>query len=312
MPDWLVERGIGERRAVRLQGGEITASRVLLDGIVPAGSILSAKLLRAGKPAIAAADGQEFVLRDGAGAATEGQAIAIEVTREAIPGGEHWKRPLAKLSNEEPRAAVIDAKELQFPSPHDSLEDSGWSDLLEEARTGIVAFAGGALRVSPTPAMTLIDVDGTLPPPELAMAGAKAAARTIMRHGIGGSIGIDLPTVQGKEQRTAIGAAVDTILANPFERTAVNGFGFLQVIRPRRHASLFELAADRAAFEARALLRLAARETGSVQLAVHPAVAAVIGAHPDWIETLARQVGGPVGLRSDTRLTISGGHAEKA
>jgi hypothetical protein len=312
LPDWLVERGIGERRAVRLQGGEITASRVLLDGIVPAGSILSAKLLRAGKPAIAVADGQEFVLRDGAGAATEGQAIAIEVTREAIPGGEHWKRPLAKLSHEEPRAAVIDAEELQFPSPHDSLEDSGWSDLLEEARTGIVAFAGGALRVSPTPAMTLIDVDGTLPPPELAMAGAKAAARTIMRHGIGGSIGIDLPTVQGKEQRTAIGAAVDTILANPFERTAVNGFGFLQVIRPRRHASLFELAADRAAFEARALLRLAARETGSVQLAVHPAVAAVIDAHPDWIEALARQVGGPVALRSDTRLSISGGHAEKA
>lgn len=312
MLDWLVERGVGERRAVRLQGGEITASRVLLDGIVPAGSILSAKLLRAGKPAIAVADGQEFVLRDGAGAATEGQAIAIEVTREAIPGGEHWKRPLAKLSHEEPRAAVIDAEELQFPSPHDSLEDSGWSDLLEEARTGIVAFAGGALRVSPTPAMTLIDVDGTLPPPELAMAGAKAAARTIMRHGIGGSIGIDLPTVQGKEQRTAIGAAVDTILANPFERTAVNGFGFLQVIRPRRHASLFELAADRAAFEARALLRLAARETGSVQLAVHPAVAAVIDAHPDWIEALARQVGGPVALRSDTRLSISGGHAEKA
>jgi len=312
LPDWLVERGIGERRAVRLQGGEITASRVLLDGIVPAGSILSAKLLRAGKPDIAVADGQEFVLRDGAGAATEGQAIAIEVTREAIPGGEHWKRPLAKLSHEEPRAAVIDAEELQFPSPHDSLEDSGWSDLLEEARTGIVAFAGGALRVSPTPAMTLIDVDGTLPPPELAMAGAKAAARTIMRHGIGGSIGIDLPTVQGKEQRTAIGAAVDTILANPFERTAVNGFGFLQVIRPRRHASLFELAADRAAFEARALLRLAARETGSVQLAVHPAVAAVIDAHPDWIEALARQVGGPVALRSDTRLSISGGHAEKA
>jgi hypothetical protein len=160
--------------------------------------------------------------------------------------------------------------------------------------------------------MTLIDVDGTLAPLELAMAGAKAAARAIMRHGIGGSIGVDLPTVQGKEQRTAIGAAVDTILANPFERTAVNGFGFLQIVRPRRHASLFELAQDRAAFEARALLRLAARETGAVQLASHPAVHAVFEANPAWIEALARQVGGPVSLRSDARLTISGGHAEKA
>ena len=42
---------------------------------------------------------------------------------------------------------------------------------------------------------------------------------------------------------------VDAILPQPFERTAVNGFGFLQIVRPRRHASLFELAADRAAFE---------------------------------------------------------------
>jgi hypothetical protein len=133
-----------------------------------------------------------------------------------------------------------------------------------------------------------------------------------MRHGIGGSIGIDLPTVQGKEQRTAIGAAVDTILANPFERTAVNGFGFLQIIRPRQHASMFELAADRPAFEARALLRQAASETGAVTLAANPAVIAVLEKQAGWVEALSRQVGGAVSLRSDARLTMSGGHAEKS
>ncbi|MCL6683648.1 ribonuclease [Sphingomonas alba] len=311
-PDWLIERGIGECRAVRIGGGEIVATRVLLDGIIAAGTVLEAKLLRQGKPAIAEALGQEYVLRDGAGPATEGQSIVIEITREAIPGGEHWKRPLAKLSSEAPREPAIEAEALQFPSPHDRLEEFGWADLLEEARSGIVAFAGGALRVSPTPAMTLIDVDGNLPPLELAMAGAKAAARTILRHGIGGSIGIDLPTVQGKEQRTAIGAAVDTILTNPFERTAVNGFGFLQIIRPRLHASLFELAADRPAFEARALLRQASTETGAITLAANPAVVAVLENQADWIETLARHVGGPVSLRSDARFTMSGGHAEKS
>ena len=311
-PEWLIERGIGESRAVRIGGGEIVATRVMLDGIVPAGTVLGAKLLRTGKPAIAEARGQEYVLRDGAGAATEGQPIAIEVTREAIPGGEPWKRPLAKLSNEAPHDPTNEARPLPFPEPQDRLEEFGWSDLLEEARSGIVAFAGGALRISPTPAMTLIDVDGNLPPPELAMAGAKAAARTILRHGIGGSIGIDLPTVQGKEQRTAIGAAVDTILTNPFERTAVNGFGFLQIIRPRQHASLFELAADRPAFEARALLRQVANETGAITLAAHPAVLAVLDKRADWIEALSRQVGGAVSLRSDGRLTMSGGHAEKS
>jgi hypothetical protein len=312
LPDWLIERGIGERRAVRVGGGEIIAARVFLDGAAQAGTIAEAKLMRSGKPAIVIAGNQEYVLRDGAGPATEGQTIPIEVVRETIPGAEPWKRPLARVSAEAPREAQFEAGELPFPAPHDALEDAGWSDLLEEARSGIVAFAGGALRVSPTPAMTLIDVDGNLPTFELAIAGARAAARAVVRHGIGGSIGVDLPTVQGKDQRTAIGAAVDTILPNPFERTAVNGFGFLQIVRPRRHASLFELAKDRAAFEARALLRLAARETGAIQLAVHPAVHAVLEAHPDWLGALSRQVGGAVSLRYDAKLSISGGHAEKA
>jgi len=310
LPDWLIEQGIGERRAVRVAGGEIIAARVFVDGVVPAGSVLAARLARSGKPAIADADGQDYVLRDGAPGATEGQPIAVEVVRERIPGAEPWKRPLAKLTGDAPRALMFEAEKLPFPAPRDRLEEAGWSDLIEEARSGIVAFAGGALRVSPTPAMTLIDVDGSLPPMELAMAGAKAAARAILRHGIGGSIGVDLPTVQGKEQRMAIGAAVDAILPNPFQRTAVNGFGFLQIVRPRRHASVFELAADRAAFEARALIRQAARETGAVRLAAHPAVTAVLEAHSDWLAALARQIGGAVGLRPDPRLTISGGHAE--
>ena len=149
MPDWLVERGIGECRAVRVQGGEIVEARVLLDGIVPSGSVLEAKLTRVGRPGIATADGEEYVLRDGAGPATEGQAIAIEVVRERIPGAEPWKRPLARVSEEAPRVPKFEGAELAFPDPHDLLEEAGWSELVEEARTGLVAFAGGALRISP-------------------------------------------------------------------------------------------------------------------------------------------------------------------
>ena len=64
--------------------------------------------------------------------------------------------------------------------------------------------------------------------------------------------------------------------------------------------------------EARAMLRQAARATGSIRLVAHPAVIAVLEQRPGWLETLSRQVGGAVGLRTDARLTISGGHAEKA
>ncbi|MBA3577020.1 MAG: ribonuclease [Sphingomonas sp.] len=310
MPDWLIERGIGETRAVRIEGDAIVEARILLDGTVAAGTVLEAQLKQAGVPAVAAADGQEYLLPKGAPGVTEGSEIRIEITREAIPGAEPWKRPLARLAESSGFAPFEDASATPFPAPADRLEEAGWSDLLDEARSGIVRFAGGELRVSPTPAMTLIDADGHLPPPELALAGAKAAARTIIRHGIGGSIGIDLPTLAGKAQRQPVGEAVDAILPKPFERTTVNGFGLLQIVRPRRHASLFELAQDCAAFEARALLRRAAREKGSTRLVVHPAVAAVLQGKAEWLKMISRQVGGAVTLRSDASLPIHGGYAE--
>ena len=312
MPDWLLERGIGETRMVRIGADEIVEARIMLDDLMPAGTILKAQLRKVGIPAVAEAAGQEYLLPAGAPSVTQGATLRIEVVRERIPGAEPWKRPLARVTEEECSESQIEAHALAFPAPGDRLEKAGWSDLLEEARSGVVRFPGGELRVSVTPAMTLIDVDGTLPPSDLALAAADAAARAILRHGIGGSIGIDFPTIAGKAERQRVAAVIDGILPQPFERTAVNGFGFLQIIRPRRHASMFELAADRAAFEARALLRRAARETGAIRLTAHPAVVAVLEDRSDWLEDLSRHAGGRVDLRADPSLTISGGHAEKA
>jgi ribonuclease G len=159
--------------------------------------------------------------------------------------------------------------------------------------------------------MTLIDVDGNLPPDELAIIGAAAAARTIRRLGIGGSIGIDLPTAARKSSRLAAAERIDAFLPQPFERTAVNGFGFVQIVRPRRGASLPEIWSDAPAAEARALLRRAAlARPGPVTLVAHPAVIAVLRARPLWLDSLARQVGGDVRLRDDPLLSMSGGHAE--
>ncbi|MDQ3144413.1 MAG: ribonuclease [Pseudomonadota bacterium] len=313
MPEWLVERGIGETRFALIEGGRIVEARILREGVVPAGTVLTARLIAIGRNAVARADDEEYLLPKGAPGLTEGAALSVEVTREALAGAEPWKRPLARVTDEAPRPMPpIEGRLLPFPPTDDELERAGWSDLLDEARSGIIAFPGGELRVCPTPAMTLIDVDGTLDPEMLAMAGARAAAAAIRRHGIGGSIGIDLPTIGGKAARQAVAEAVDAILAQPYERTAVNGFGFLQIVRPRRFASLFELATDRASFEARALLRRAAREVGAIRLAAHPAVIAALDARPDWLDRLSRQVGGAVGLREDPSLGMVGAYAEPA
>jgi hypothetical protein len=318
LPEWLVERGIGETRMALLENGEIVEARIRLDGVLAAGSVLPARLTSigsGGRNAVATDErGREYLLPRGAPGITEGAGLAIEIVREVIPGTEPWKRPLARLTEKRPHLPPpLDqfpgGTTLDLPAAADALGNAGWNDLLEEARSGIVRFAGGELRISPTPAMTLIDVDGHLPPDELAVTGAMEGARAVRRLGIGGSIGIDLPTAGSKAARQQAAAAIDATLPQPFERTAVNGFGFVQIVRPRPRASLVEHAQDRAAFEARALLRRAAFEPpGAKRLVAHPAVAGAV--ERGWIDALARQIGGAVELRADASLPMSGGYAE--
>jgi hypothetical protein len=316
LPEWLIERGVGETRSVLVDGGEIIEARIHLEGSIAAGTVLSARLASVGangRNAIATDErGTEYLLPRGAPGVTEGAPLTVEVTREAIPGGEPWKRPLAKITNDEPHAApALPGRELPFAAPRDALADLGWHDLIDEARRGAVSFAGGELRISPTPAMTLIDVDGYLPADDLAKLGAREAARAIRRLDIGGSIGIDLPTSGSKAARQEAAATIDARLAQPFERTAVNGFGFVQIVRPRLRASLVELAQDRASFEARALLRSVAFEAaGRKRLVAHPAVVSVLESRKGWIAELTRQVGGDVELRAEPALPMSGGYAE--
>lgn len=315
MPEWLIERGIGETRAALIDGGEIVEARIELEGVQRAGSIVAARLARAAPRNAVARDeaGAEYLMPRGAPGLTEGATLNIEVTREAIAGAEPWKRPLARFADEAPASSSgVAGRELPFPGPNDELGGASWDDLVEEARTGVVRFAGGELRISPTPAMTLIDVDGLLPPEELAVRGAAAAAKAVRRLDIGGSIGVDLPTAGRKQARQHAAAAIDAALPQPFERTAVNGFGFVQIVRPRVRASLVELAQDRASFEARALLRRIAFEAaGPKRIVAHPAVIAALEPRQDWLEALSRQVGGSVELRGEASLPISGGYAER-
>ena len=321
-PEWLIERGIGEDRAVLIDHGEIVEARIALDGVTAAGSVLPARLANtgsSGRNAVAIGEGGiEYLLPRGAPGVSQGATLTIEVRREAIPGREPWKRPLARVTDKIPQLQPqlglgTEARELAFPAPADGLDRAGWGDLIDQARTGVVAFAGGELRIATTPAMTLIDVDGYLAPEELAVLGASEAARAIRRLDIGGSIGIDLPTVGSKAVRQAAAAAIAHALPQPFERTAVNGFGFIQIVRPRLRASLIELAQDRASFEARALLRrVVFDEPGPKRLVVHPAIADVLERHTDWIAALAGQVGGAVELRRDPAVAIYGGYAQAA
>lgn len=299
MPEWVVEAGIGETRAALVEQGEIIEARVRRDNVTAAGTILEAKLTAIAPRVTVEGAGEQFLLPHGVSGISEGKKLFVEVTREALGGSEPWKRGLARRTEQGPwpAAPLADGQPGTI---------SGWDDLLDEARSGVIRFDGGELRIEPTAAMTMIDVDGWLVPDKLAQMAAWASARAIARLDLGGSTGIDFPGLRGKVDRTAVDAILDDYLPKPFERTAMNGFGFVQVVRPRHRASLIELARDRASFEARALLRRAGTAIGATTIAAHPAVIAAI--FPEWKTALERQVGGPVTLRPDASLAMSGGH----
>mgnify|MGYP000632597020 CR=1 FL=1 len=72
------------------------------------------------------------------------------------------------------------------------------------------------------------------------IAAAKEIARLLRLYQVGGMVMIDFIAVESKDHRQAIAAAFDEAAAadsRSFERSAVNGFGLMQVVRARPRPS---------------------------------------------------------------------------
>ena len=107
--------------------------------------------------------------------------------------------------------------------------------------------------------MTLVDIDGTLPPRDLALAAVEPLAEALARLDLAGSIGIDFPTLPDKNDRKQVDGALERALDDwPHERTSMNGFGFVQLVAKLTRPSLLHLyARNPAGAAARLLLRAA-------------------------------------------------------
>ncbi len=327
MAEWLYEDGIGEERAILIDKGRIVTAHIERKGGVKSGLIAKAQLtkqLLAGKRGIATLDtGAEVLLTPLPYGLTEGGSVTVAIIREAIREDTRFKLPLARACPDAmpcPAPSLLeriggDGVAVKQCRSHeaDHFEAAGWSEVIEEARTGRVAFASGALLIAVTPAMTLIDVDGDAPPLTLALDAAKAAGQAILRLGIQGSIGIDFPNLAAKADRISVAEMIDEAMTVPCERTGVNGFGFLQIVTRRQRPSLLELVqGDRTSTPMFALLRHAERDkgTGLMTLVAHPAVIERISAHPALLQQLAARCGRAVALRADPALDMGGGYVE--
>ena len=315
-----MEEGIGEQRAIELRRGRIHAARLHWPGTLAAGQVEDARLVASAagsrRGTARFASGEEALASRLPRDAGEGASIRLRVTRSAI--GESGRTKLAQ--------AVPCEDELR---PHPTLAETleieghgvdivrrfpvdGWEDLIGDAFSREIAFAGGSLLLAPTPAMTLIDVDGPLPPRELALAAVPAIAATIRRLDIGGSIGVDFPTLEAKADRRAVDRALADALAGwPHECTAMNGFGFVQIVaRLERPSILQRVTAGRLGASARLLLRRAEdiSDPGALLLTCHPGVKARL--RDDWLAELARRTGREIRIESEPTLAIEAGFAQ--
>ncbi len=314
---WLVEHGIDENRAVLLEGGAVVAARLDWPGRLKAGmvanAVLVSRLAGSARGTVRIEDREALVDRLPK-SASEGAALPVQVLRAALR-----ERGRAKLA----QTRWTDANPRPAPALEDTLTDAPvrvvprfpegvWEDVWLEAWSGRVDFAQGALTFHDTPAMTLIDIDGDDDPVTLAHKAVAPLAAALRRFDMAGSIGIDFPTLAARADRKTVDAALEEALAGwPHERTAMNGFGFVQIVARLDRAPLTRRIANaRVGAAARFLLRAAERVDGAGQLLItaHPALKAKFT--DTRIALLARRTGRTVTLAFDPGLAIEGGFAQ--
>ncbi|NVD45636.1 ribonuclease E/G [Qipengyuania atrilutea] len=316
MGEWLVEQGIGEQRALLMNGDTVLAAKMRWPGDLPVGAHIPGKLLS--KPAgrsrglARLENGTEVLLDRIPPSATEGSALLLVITRTAIAERGRFKRAQARVIGGEIEHGLVQEKTMLVGDVVRRFPAGAWEDVWDAASSGEIAFAGGTLLFSVTPAMTVIDIDGSLPPRELALAAVPPLARALRLFDLGGSIAIDFPTLPAKADRKVVDAALEDALRDwPHERTAMNGFGLVQIVARLEGPSLLHrFAASRIGMAARMALRRAEMVDGPgvTLLTVHPALKAKL--EPEWLGELERRTGRPVRVETDPGLAIEAGQAQ--
>ncbi len=264
----------------------------------------------------------------------DGAEVEIEITRPRLPEPGRWKRALARPAAED--GAALDsiaqllarADEIICPDAAaanalgacaarvsvdaQAVAEADIDLLLDAARTGLVDFSEGQLSIERTRAMTVIDVDGTAPPVDLNRAAARAIPQALRLFGISGPVGIDFVSMASRADRQSVDGVLEAEcrVLGAHERTAINGYGFCQIIRPRASASIPELLCGttpgRLSVETQALslLRMAARATGfgARSIVALPAIIDLLRSWPDMLAQVMRLAGAEVKLVSDAAV----------
>lgn len=314
MAEWLIEQGIGETRWLLVEGDRVLAAKLESPGELVAGTAVTGQLVSKAKGArrgLVRLDappfqGREVLVDHLSPDVTEGTSLTLTITRAALAERGRFKLAQARAGTSAVPLAAQGRVVHRFPA-------GLWEEVWHAASSASIAFAGGEILPSVTPAMTVIDIDGSAPARELALAAIPAIAQALRWFGLGGNIAIDFPTIPAKADRGTVDEALGKALADwPHERTAMNGFGLVQLVARLEGPSLLHrFATSRTGMCARMALRMAERAEGTgrvLVLTIHPAIKSKV--KPEWLVELARRTGREIRLETSPALALEAASAQ--
>lgn len=236
----------GERRAAVVENGNIVEIHIQRDALWALGEYGAGRIDRKTPSGayVIADDNSELLLRGKMGL-PEGARIMFEVTREAIAEpGRH--KPPEIILREGVREAPIDKDALwdaRMASIGQSAINASIAEGFDVAIAGQSHVGDATISFQRTKAGLVFDIDGIGDAFAINMIAATEIARLLRLYQIGAMVLIDFVSMESKAQRTQIAEAFDVAsLADPrpFERTAINGYGMMQVVRARPRPSVLD------------------------------------------------------------------------
>lgn len=236
----------GERRAAFVEHGNIMEIHIQRDALWALGECGAGRIDRKTPSGayVIADDNSELLLRGKMGL-PEGARIMFEVTREAIaePGRHKPPEIILREGVHETLMGKDALWDARMASLGQSVTNASIAEGFDVAIAGQSQIGDVTISFQRTKAGLVFDIDGIGDAFAINMIAATEIARLLRLYQVGAMVLIDFVSMESKAQRTQVAEAFDAAsLADPrpFERTAINGYGMMQVVRARPRPSILD------------------------------------------------------------------------
>lgn len=320
LAELLLDDGPGERRAALLEDGKIVEIHIQREGQFLVGEVGTARISSKTKAGayLSTDDGRDILVRRGS-KLTEGSRVVYKIVRAAIAEPGLVKLAEAQLLDELPVSLATPESlweaRLLATGAHERRKGS-ISVAFDTALAGVSQVGDAVISFQRTKAGLVFDIDGTGNALAINMIAAAEVARLLRLYQVGAMVMVDFISVESKQDRQAIADAFTqaAVLDNrPFESTAVNGFGMMQIVRARPRPSVLDIlfgtriASLSVETQAYWLLREASQSSGfGVRTITAPAAVAAVLSLPGWqamVQECERISGARVGIVADIAMT---------